>query len=46
MMLPEKKEGWVNIYDDMVMYESEEEAKIGIATERNYIATTKVEWEE
>lgn len=46
MMLPEKKEGWVNIYDDMVIYESEEEAKIGIATARNYIATTKVEWEE
>ena len=46
MMLPEKKEGWVNIYDDMVMYESEEEAKICIATERNYIATAKVEWEE
>ena len=46
MMLSEKKEGWVNIYDDMVIYESKEEAKIGIATERNYIATTKVEWEE
>lgn len=46
MMLPEKKEGWVNIYDDMIIYESEEEAKIGIATARNYIATTKVEWEE
>lgn len=46
MMLPEKKEGWVNIYDDMVIYASEEEAKIGIATERNYIATAKVEWEE
>ena len=46
MMLSEKKEGWVNIYDDMIIYESKEEAKIGIATERNYIATTKVEWEE
>ena len=46
MMLPEKKEGWVNIYDDMKMYASEERAKIGISTERNYIATTKVEWEE
>ena len=46
MMLSEKKEGWVNIYDDMVIYESKEEAKIGIATERNYIVTTKVEWEE
>ena len=46
MKLPEKKEGWVNIYDDMIIYESEEEAKIGIATARNYIATTKVEWEE
>ena len=46
MMLSEKKEEWVNIYEDMVMYTSEEEAKMGIATERNYIATTKVEWEE
>ena len=46
MMLPEKKEGWVNIYDNMIMYASEEEAKIGIATKRNYIATAKVEWEE
>ena len=46
MMLPEKKEEWINIYEDMVMYASEEEAKMGIATERNYIATVKVEWEE
>ena len=46
MMLPEKKEEWINIYEDMVMYASEEEAKMGIATERNYIATAKVEWEE
>ena len=46
MMLPEKKEEWVNIYEDMLMYASEEEAKMGIATERNYIATVKVEWEE
>ena len=46
MMLHEKKEVWVNIYDDMVMYESEEEAKLGIATKRNYIATAKVELEE
>lgn len=46
VMLPEKKEGWVNIYDDMKMYTSEERAKIGISTERNYITTTKVEWEE
>ena len=46
MMLPEKKEGWVNIYDDMKIYASEERAKIGISTERNYITTTKIEWEE
>ena len=46
MMLSEKKEGWVNIYDDMKMYASEERAKIGISTERNYITTAKVEWEE
>lgn len=46
MMLPEKKVGWVNLYDDMKIYASEERAKIGISPERNYIATTKVEWEE
>lgn len=46
MMLPEKREGWVNIYDDMRIYASEEGAKTGISTERNYITTTKVEWEE
>lgn len=34
------------IYDDMKMYASEERAKIGISTERNYITTAKVEWEE
>lgn len=45
-MPSENKEVWVNIYDDMVIYESEEGAKMGIATERNYITTTKIEWEE
>ena len=46
MMLPEKKEGWVNIYDDMRIYASEEGAKTGISPERTYITTTKVKWEE
>lgn len=46
MMLPEKKEGWVNIYEDMRIYASKEEAKIGISPERKYITTTKIEWEE
>ena len=46
MMLPEKKEGWVNIYDDMRIYANEEGAKMGISPERTYITTTKIEWEE
>ena len=46
MMLPEKKKGWVNIYEDMRIYASEEGAKMGISPERTYITTTKVEWEE
>ena len=46
MMLPEKKEGWVNIYEDMRIYVSEEGAKMGISPERTYITTIKVEWEE
>ena len=46
MMLPEKKKGWINIYEDMRIYASEEGAKMGISPERTYITTTKVEWEE
>ena len=46
MMLPEKKKGWVNIYEDMRIYASEEGAKMGISPERTYITTTKIEWEE
>lgn len=46
VMFPEKKEGWVNIYEDMRIYASEERAKMGISTERNYVTTVKIEWEE
>ena len=46
MMLPEKKEGWINIYEDMRIYASEEGAKMAISPERTYITTTKINWEE
>ena len=46
MMSLKKKEGWVNIYDDMRIYANEEGAKMGISPERTYITTTKIEWEE
>ena len=52
--VPEKKEGWVNLYRTETSsqyvasnpYDSEEKAiEIG-RTSENYIATTKIEWEE
>ena len=46
MMLPEKKEGWINIYEDMVIYESKEEAELNASKVRELIATAKVKWEE
>ena len=57
MMLPEKKEGWVNIYRDCEgmnitrddnIYSSKEAAiaSAQIIDGNNYIATSKVEWEE
>lgn len=50
----EKKEGWINLYKTKTssqyvtsnLYDSEEKAiEIG-KTSENYIATTKIEWEE
>ena len=57
MMLPERKEGWVNIYRDCEgmnitrddnIYSSKEAAiaSAQIIDGNNYIATSKVEWEE
>ena len=45
MMLPEKKEGWVNLYKERC-YESKKEAIRHIAPGTDYIGTIKVEWEE
>ena len=45
MMLPEKKEGWVNVYKERC-YESKEEAIRHIAPGTHYIDTIRVEWEE
>ena len=45
MMLPERKEGWVNVYKELC-YESKEEAIRHIAPGTHYIGTIKVEWEE
>ena len=45
MMLPEKKEGWVNVYKDSV-YDTKDEALIGRSESRGYITTVKINWEE
>ena len=45
MMLPEKKEGWVNVYKDSV-YDTKDEALIGRSESRGYIDTIKINWEE
>ena len=45
MMLPEKKEGWVNVYKDSV-YDTKNEALNRISEYRGYIDTIKVNWEE
>ena len=45
MMLPEKKEGWVNIYKDSV-YDTKDEALMGRSDCRGYIDTINVSWEE
>ena len=44
-MLPEKKEGWVNVYKDSV-YDTKDEALIGRSEIRDYIDTIKISWEE
>lgn len=44
MMLPEKKEGWVNVYKDTV-YDTKDEALIVRSESRGYIDTIKVSWE-
>ena len=45
MMLPEKKERWINVYKERC-YESKEEAIRHIAPGTHYIDTIRVEWEE
>lgn len=48
MMLPEKKEGWVNIYALNTCYSSKEEAEANIDQdyEHEYVRTVKINWEE
>lgn len=48
MMLPEKKEGWVNIYALNTCYSSKEEAEANIDRdyEDEYVRTVKIKWEE
>lgn len=46
MMLPEKKEGWVNLYDDIPIYDTKEEALNRRSEIRGLIDTIKVSWEE
>lgn len=51
MMLTRKKEGWVNIYKDFedtvcCVYPTEKEALEDGETEKDYITTIKIEWEE
>lgn len=49
MMLPEKKEGWVNVYKDGLLgarvYKTRKEA-YDIASPCDYVDTVKIEWEE
>lgn len=53
MMLPEKKEMWINIYKEATglfsgisLYDTEEEAKDVVKGDGNYVTTAKVCWEE
>lgn len=43
MMLPDKKERWINVYNERC-YESKEEAIRHIAPGTHYIDTIRVEW--
>lgn len=49
MMLPEKKEGWVNVYKDGLLgarvYKTRKEAH-DIASPCDYVDTVKIEWQE
>ena len=45
MMLPERKEGWVNVYKYLV-YDTKDEALIGRSESRGYIDTIKINWSE
>ena len=45
MMLPEKKEGWYNVYKSCIYSTKEEAERVG-KTNCNFIKTIKVEWEE
>lgn len=45
MMLPEKKEGWVNVYKERC-YETKEEALKKKYDGATYVDTVKIEWEE
>ena len=45
MMLPEKHEGWINLYKER-MYGTKEEAIRHIAPDTKYICTIKAKWEE
>lgn len=45
MMLPEKKEGWVNVYKERI-YSTKEEAIEATYDGVTYVDTIKVEWEE
>ena len=49
MMLPERKEGWVNVYKDGLLgtrvHNTKKEA-FDNASPKDYVATVKIEWEE
>ena len=45
MMLPEKKEGWVNVYKERV-YDTKEEAVKAKYDGATYVDTIKINWEE
>ena len=45
MMLPEKKEGWINVYEERI-YKTKDDAISNIAPGTHFIDTIKVEWEE
>ena len=45
MMLPEKKEGWVNVYKERI-YSTKEEALEATYDGVTYVDTVKISWEE